>query len=457
MSKTLSNVAAVLTLSFAVTGCHARWFPLASAPGFSISHDSADAELNKTADVTLSEEDNHYAGGLRYELPAPGSLIASAKVVNPTAQVSLSVHSEGSGSEAVAKSEPGKKVEATDLQPGTYYIVATEPWKEAVKTRVRITTIFKPADPDQSTGAFKNKGGARPLEPQGGNVSDTVDYSGMRRTNWWKIPVTGEGDLTIKFDAGGGNLLAEFVPPQGAPEPIDSTVGLVKQALPPGDYFVKVYAKDAGDQGKYQLTTSYKQGDTCKQGGPACSIEGAEELKLPSDSKTADVDYGKAKQFHFYKLSIKEKGKLTINFKILQPPRGSKIGAFLMKAQDDEGEKISGSAQTREIDTPGDLWIRVQAPEQGDYGKYALATIFAPNNFISGEVVEVGKSPCMLTVSAGTAQNVRAGAACTIVNSSGQAIDACVVDQVFPNLSKVKPSSAGCRIPQNSKVQIAAQ
>ena len=456
MSKTLLNGAAVLSLSFAVTGCHARWFPLASAPGFSISHESADSELNKTADVTLTEEDNHYAAGLRYELPAAGSLIASAKVVNPTAQVSLSVHSEGSGSEAVAKGEPGKKVEATELQPGTYYVVATEPWKEAVKTRVRVTTIFKPADPDRVTGAFKSQAGARELQADKGNVSDTVDYSGMRRTNWWKIPITG-GGLTVKFDPNGANLSADFVPPQGAPEKIDPTVGLVKSELPAGDYFIKVTANDAGDQGKYTLSTTFKQGDTCKNGGPACSLEGAEDLKLPSDSKTSEVDYRNLKQFHFYKLSLKEKGKLTISFKVLQPPRGSKIGAFLMKSPDDEGDKISGNSQTREIDTPGDLYVRVQAPDQGDYGKYALATIFAPNNFISGEVVEVGKSPCMLTVSAGTTQNVRAGAACTIVNSSGQAIDGCVVDQVFPNLSKVKPSSAGCRIPQGSKVQIAAQ
>ncbi len=457
MSKTILHGAAVLALSVAVSGCHARWFPLASAPGFSISHESVDAELNKKVDATLTDDDNHYAAGFRYELPSAGSLIASAKPVNPTAQITLAVHSEGSGSEAIAKGEPGKKVEATELQAGTYYVVVTEPWKEAVKTRVALTTIFKPADPDHSNGAYKTQPGARELQADKGNVSDTVDYSGMRRTNWWKIPLTGEGGLTLKFDPNGANLTAEFVPPQGAPEKIDPTVGMVKPDLPPGDYFVKVTANDAGDQGKYTLATSFKQGDTCKNGGPACSLEGAEDLKLPSDSKTADVDYGKSKQFHFYKLAIKEKGKLTISFKVLQPPRGSKIGAFLMKAPDDEGEKISGSAQTREIDTPGDLLIRVQAPEQGDYGKYALATIFAPNNFISGDVVEVGKSPCMLTVSAGTNQNVRAGAACTIVNGSGQAIDGCVVDQVFPNLSKVKPSSAGCRIPSSSKVQIAAQ
>jgi hypothetical protein len=439
------------------TGC-IRLNPLYGGPPYHFRDQAKDGTLNKKQDGTLDPQGTDaFAAGFRYELAEPGSLLVSVKPSNPSISLDISVYGDGKVPLATTEQQPEKKLTVQDLSPGTYYVVVHEPWRSGDQTRFTLNTIYKPADPDHATGAFKSQPGARELQADKGNVSDTVDYSGMRRTNWWKIPLNGEGALTIKFDPNGANLTAEFVPPQGAPEKIDPTVGLVKTDVQPGDYFVKVTANDAGDQGKYMLTTSFKQGDTCKNGGPACSIEGADELKLPSDSKTSDVDYGKAKQFHFYKLSIKEKGKLTINFKVLAPPRGSKIGAFLMKAQDDDGEKISGSAQTREIDTPGDLWIRVQAPEQGDYGKYALATIFAPNNFISGEVVEVGKSPCMLTVSAGTTQNVRAGAACTIVNSSGQAIDGCVVDQVFPNLSKVKPSSAGCRIPQGSKVQIAAQ
>ena len=457
MSNKILRCAAALSLSIAVSACHVRGVPLiATPPGFSASHESIDAELNKKVEATLSEDGNHYLAGFRYEVPAAGSLIATAKPVNPAAQITLSVLSEGSGTAAVAKGEPGKKVEATELQAGIYYVLVEEPWVEAVKTRVALTTIFKPADPDHANGVYKTQPGSRELQADKGSVSDTVDYSRMRRTNWWKIPLNAEGGLIVKFDPNGANLSAEFVPPQGAPEKIDPTVGLKKDDLPPGDYFVKVFANDAGDNGRYLLTTLFKQGDTCKNGGPACSLEGAEELKLPSDSKTADVDYGKSKQFHFYKLGLKEKGKLTINFKVLQPPRGSKIGAFLMRSVDDEGDKISGTSVTREIDTPGDLFIRVQAPDQGDFGKYALATIFAPNNFIAADVVEIGK-PCMLTVSAGTNQNVRAGAACTVVTANGQAIDGCVVDQVFPNLSKVRPSSPGCRIPNNAKIQIATQ
>ena len=64
---------------------------------------------------------------------------------------------------------------------------------------------------------------------------------------------------------------------------------------------------------------------------------------------------------------------------------------------------------------------------------------------------------CMLTVSAGSNHGVRAGAACTIVAGANTSpIDSCVVDQAFPNLSKVRPTGNCSRIPlQNVKVQIS--
>ena len=457
MSKNLLG-AACAVLMLASAGCHSRWFPLSSPPGYSLSHESSDGTFNKKQDATLSDEDNHYMVGFRYEIPAAGSIIASAKPVNPQAQVSVSIFSEGSGTEPIAKGEPGKKVEASELQPGVYYVAVQEPWKEAVRSRVELKVIYKPQDPDAAQTACKTQATAKELQYDKGNIEDGVDYSAQRRTCYWKISTSGEGELAVKFNNNGNNIQAEFVPAQGAPEKIDPTAGLTKKDLPAGDYFVKVQALDAGDAGRYQITTQFKMGDTCKNGGPACSLEGAEELKLPSDSKTADVDYAKSKQFHFYLAKIKEKGKLTINFKVLQPPRGSKVAAYFMKTADEEGDKVSGTSTTKEIDTPGDYIIRVQAPEQGDYGKYALSTIFQPNNFIPGDVVEIGK-PCMLTVSAGTNQGVRAGGGCTVVNPQGQAVDSCVVDQAFPNLSKVKPSQATTcnRLPPSSKVQIAAQ
>ena len=109
-------------------------------------------------------------------------------------------------------------------------------------------------------------------------------------------------------------------------------MGIKKDELPSGDYFVKVTADDAGDAGKYTLATTFKAGDTCKNGGPACTADGAEEIKVPSDSKTGEVDFTKSKQFHFYKITLKEKGKLSINYKVLQPPRGSKVARLSNEA-----------------------------------------------------------------------------------------------------------------------------
>jgi len=456
MRKNFRTVA--FAISLALVGCHARWVPvISSAPAYSLSHESTDGTLNKKQDATLSDEDNHYMQGFRYELTAPGSLIAMAKPVNPQAQVSVSIFSEGSGNEPIAKGEPGKKVEATELQPGTYYVAVIEPWKEAVRTRVELRTIFKPLDPDGAQQACKTQATARDLPADKGQIEDGVDYSNMRRTCWWRVTLESEGGLNIKFNNNGNNINADFVPAQGAPEKIDPAAGLNKPDLPAGDYFVKVYANDAGDAGRYLLATTFKQGDTCKN-EPHCSPETAEDLKLPQDNKPADVDLAKGKQFHFYKATFKEKGKLTIVFKILQPPRGSKVAAYFMKAADDtEGEKISGSSVTKDIENPGDYFIRVQAAEQGDFAKYSLQTLWSPANFIPADVVEIGHNPCMLTVSAGSNQGVRANVACTIVNPAGQPVDSCVVDQVFPNLSKVKPANPRCSVQPSSKVQISGQ
>lgn len=449
---TTARTAFALSLA-ALCGCHTRGIPFATPPGFSVSQDAVDGTLNRKQDATLTDEDNHYIKAFRYEIPSPGALIATAKPVNPQAQLSVAIFAEGSGNEPIAKGEPGKKAEATELQPGTYYVAVMEPWDKAVRTRVELRTVYKPQDPDAAQQACKTQATARELNPDRGRAEDGVDYSAQRRTCWWHVALQSEGSLAVKFNNNGNNLTAELVPAQGAPEKIDPVAGLIKADLPAGDYYVKVYANDAGDAGRYTIATTFKQGDTCKN-EPHCSWEAAEELKLPSDSRTAEVDVAKGKQFHYYKANFKEKGKLTISFKVLQPPRGSKVSAWFMKAPDDEGERVAGSA-TKEIDQPGDFVIRVQAPEQGDYGKYALQTIWQPANFIPGEVVEIQKTPvCMLTVSAGSNQGVRANVGCTIINPGGQAVDSCVVDQVFPNLSKVKPGSARCNVAPSSRVQI---
>jgi hypothetical protein len=277
----------------------------------------------------------------------------------------------------------------------------------------------------------------------------------MKRTNYWRIDTPGEGTLKIAFEPQGNDLAAEIEGTGGAPQAIDPAAGYEKKDLPAGEYYVRVYAKGPGDAGAYRLSTVFEPGDPCKNGGPPCSREGAEELKLPQDSKVGDVDFKNAKQRHYYKASLKEKGRLTIAFKVLEP-RGSRLQAEFLRTPDGAGDRIVGTA-TKEIDAPGDYFIEITAPATGDFGRYALQTTWQPANYVSGEVVEVGRNPCLLTVQAGTNQGVRPGAPCTIVvGTNPAAIDSCVVDQAYPNLCKVRPLGPGCRIPnQNVKVQIS--
>ena len=435
----------------ALYACRGGGSSFATPPGFSVPDDAAQGTLNRKQEVVLSPQGNHSIAAFRYAIASPGALIAAAKAANSQALLSVAIFAERSGNEPLAMGE--KKAEADDLPPGKYYVAVAEPPDKAVRTRVELRTIFKPLDPDAAQQACKTQGGARELNPVRGRVEDFVDYSAQRRTCWWRVALRSDGTLSLKFNDNGNNITAELVSAQGPPQRIDPVAGLTKEDLPAGNYYVKVYADDAGDSGRYSLASSFTMVDTCKN-EPHCSWETAEDLKLPADSKTADVDVGKGKQFHYYRANFNEKGKLTITFRVMQP-RGSMVSAYFMKAPDDEGERVAGSV-TKEIDQPGEFAIRVQAPEPGDYGKYAIQTIWQPANFIPAEVVEIQKTPvCMLTVSAGTNQGVRSNVACTILSPGGQAVDSCVVDQVFPNLSKVRPGSSRCNIAPSSKVQIS--
>ena len=459
-SKSVRALLLALVSFSALTGCHARWNPLGSAPPYHFRTLAKDAILGKPIDGTLSDEDAGYADGFKYTVPANGTLMITAKPANASVQLDIDVFSDGSIPIATTKDNADKKLTVQEVQAGELYVVVKESWKEAQKTRFKLNVLFKPQDPDGANGPYKTQAGARELPADKGLLGDIVDYSAMRRTNYWKITLQGSGDLTVKFqkDEQAGKISAEWIPQSGAPEKIDPVVGINKKELEPGDYFVKVTADDAGEAGKYTLATTFKGGDTCKNGGQTCFIDGAEDLKLPTDTKTADVDFTKGKQFHFYKFTLKEKGKMTLSFKIQTPPRGSKVTCYLMKKQDDEGEKIGGSGSVTKVLDPGDYWLRVVAPDQGDFGKYALATIFQPDNFIAADVVEKGVNPCMLTVSAGISQGVRSGVAVTIVGPGNTAIDSGVVDQAFQNLSKVRPSGSCTKIPANgAKVQIQAQ
>src|SRR5207237_1506624 len=149
-------------------------------------------------------------------------------------------------------------------------------------------TALTPQTPEPANRPYKTQPGARDRTPPG-SVSDVVDYSNMKRTQFWKVSIAA-GGLNLKCNPGGANLTAELIPPAGAAEKIDPNAGLKKEKLQGGDYLVKVYANEPGDAGKYELSSSFVQGDICENGGPACEIAGAEELSLPHDSNTRGVD-----------------------------------------------------------------------------------------------------------------------------------------------------------------------
>ena len=226
-------VALVSVSAAAVTGCHSRWFPLASPPAYHFRAVSKDAVLGKPTDGTLSDEDAGYADGFKYEIPAPGTLLITAKPANASVQLDIEVFADGSIPIATTKDNSDKKLTVQEVQPGTLFVVVKEAWMTAQKTRFKINALFKPQDPDGANGPYKSQAGARELPADKGLLGDTVDYSAMRRTNYWRISLQGSGDLTVKFgkDKQAGKLSAEFIPPAGAPEKIDPVVGLNKKDL----------------------------------------------------------------------------------------------------------------------------------------------------------------------------------------------------------------------------------
>jgi len=442
-----------VAVSFLAAGTACSHMAGYQGPAYDFRKSAVAAEPGKRSEGALPNGDSENRFAYRIDLPAKGTLIASATPRNGAARLGVEIY--GGGAKPIARGDAGKSAETGQLPPGTYWAVVSEPWSDRVETGFSFLALFKPADPDQLSGASKVRSGARDLPAENGSVSDRVDYSGMKRTNYWRIDTPGEGTLKIAFEPQGNDLAAEIEGAGAAPQAIDPAAGYEKKDLPAGEYYVRVYAKGPGDAGSYRLSTVFEPGDPCKNAGPPCSREGAEELKLPQDSKVGDVDFKKAKQRHYYRASVKERGRLTIAFKVLEP-RGSKLQAVFLRTPDGAGDRIVGTA-TKEIDAPGDYFIEVTAPATGDFGRYALQTTWQPANYVSGEVVELGRNPCLLTVQAGTNQGVRAGAPCTIVvGTNPAAIDSCVVDQAYPNLCKVRPLGTGCRIPnQNVKVQIS--
>src|SRR5438067_2125782 len=132
--------------------------------------------------------------------------------------------------------EPGRKVETGQLPPGTYWALVSESWADRMQTGFSFLALFKPADPDQLTGPSKVRSGARNLPAENGRVSDRVDYSGMKRTNWWRIDTPAEGTLKIGFEPQGQAVVAEIEGTGSTPEQI-GPYGYEKEDIAAGQYY----------------------------------------------------------------------------------------------------------------------------------------------------------------------------------------------------------------------------
>jgi len=456
MKTLLRASAALMTVLLLGVGC--KSIPIGDwAPKFDVRRQAKDAEFGKRMRGNVDGKDA-WAYSFRYKVPSKGSLMLNIKPSNPQQQLDIDVYKDGDKPIASTEKAPDKKLTVQDVEEGDYYVRVWEEWKKGEESAFELTTVYKPADPDEAGEAYKTQANARDLAFDK-NTEDTVDYSARKRTHWWKVSLPGQGGLQVKFenkDKDKAKINAFLVnESMGAPIPIDPVVGFKKDDLPAGDYFVKVEANDAGDVGRYDLKATFKQGDVCKNGGDNCSFSGATELKMPADNKKGEVDYTKGKAYQFFKLTFKDKGKINVTFKL--DGKGSKAVAYLMKKEDDEPEQFKGTV-TKDVTEPGDLYIKVAANEPGEAGKFVVQTVFQTANAITVDIAEVAtKDGCSLTVGpgAGTNQGVKDGYACTIQGSQGNMIDQCQVDRAYSNMAKVRPMGSCSKIPKNAKVIIS--
>src|SRR5256885_5276943 len=219
-------------------------------PSYDFRKSAVLAEPGKKLDGALpnADSENHFA--YRIDLSAKGALVVSATPGNRAAKLGVEIY--GAASDPVARGEAGKGVETRQLPPGSYWAVVSQPWKDSVETTFSFLALFKPADPDELTGPFKARSGARDLPAEDGHASDRVDYSGMKRTNWWRIETPIEGTLKIAFESQGRQVVAEIEDTGGRPEAIDPAAGYERKDLPAGENYVRAYAKGPGDAGAYR-------------------------------------------------------------------------------------------------------------------------------------------------------------------------------------------------------------
>src|SRR2546430_7203316 len=197
-----------VAVSLLAAGAACSHLPGYQGPAYDFRKSAVPAEPGKKSEGALPSGDSENRFAYRIELQAKGALIASATPRNPAARLRVEIY--GGGTDPVARADVGKSVETGQLAPGTYWAVVSEPWADRVETGFSFLAVFKPADPDQLSGPSKVRSGARDLPAGNGRVTDRVDYSGIKRTNYWRIDTPAEGSLKIAFEPQGANLVAEI-------------------------------------------------------------------------------------------------------------------------------------------------------------------------------------------------------------------------------------------------------
>src|SRR3954464_7727122 len=247
-----------VAFSFLAAATACSHLPGYQGPPYDFRKSAVAAQPGKKADGVLPNADSENRFAYRIELASKGALIASVTPRNPAARLDVAIYA--AGNDPIARGERGKSVETGQLPPGRYWAVVSEPWKDPVETGFSFLALVRPADPDELSGPSKVRSGARNLPADNGGVSDLVDYSGRKRTNYWRIDTPAEGTLKIGFEPQGQDVVAEIEGTGSTPEQIGPN-GYEKRALPAGEYYVRVYAKAPGDAGVYRLSTAFEPGD----------------------------------------------------------------------------------------------------------------------------------------------------------------------------------------------------
>src|SRR6267142_3671647 len=176
MKNSIGAASALLAASALISG-YVRLNPLYGGPDFNFRQQAKDAELGKRMRGNLDPKGSDaWAYSFRYKVPSKGSLFLNAKPSNPQAQLNIDVYKDGNKPIATTEKQPDKKLTVQDVDEGDYIVRVFESWRDGEETAFELTTVFKPAEPDELSEGRNTPGSARELAFDK-SVEDTVDYS----------------------------------------------------------------------------------------------------------------------------------------------------------------------------------------------------------------------------------------------------------------------------------------